>query len=98
MEHCVAAIIAWASSKVTLEPGDILACGTNHQGIGPIQDGETCEIEIEKIGRMAVKISDPLVRRWPFEVDTVFGADIREWKLGGTKGMPRNRFMPRIDK
>lgn len=98
MEHRVAAIIAWASSKVTLEPGDILACGTNHQGIGPIQDGEVCEIEIEKIGRMAVDISDPLGRRWPFEVDTVFGADIREWKLGGTKGMPRNRFMQRIDK
>jgi len=98
MEHCVAAIIAWASSKVTLEPGDILACGTNHQGIGPIQDGETCEIEIERIGGMSVRISDPLKRRWPFEVDAVFGADIREWKLGGTKGMPRNRFMQRIDK
>jgi hypothetical protein len=98
MEHGVAAIIAWASSKVTLEAGDILACGTNHQGIGPIQDGEVCEIEIEKIGRMAVKISDPLKRRWPFEIDAVFGADIREWKLGGTKGMPRNRFMQRIDR
>jgi len=97
MEHRVAAIIAWASSKVTLEPGDILACGTNHQGIGPIQDGEVCEIEIEKIGRMAVNVSDPLGRRWPFEVDTVFGADIREWKLGGTKGMPRNRFMQRMN-
>lgn len=97
MEHCVAAIIAWASSKVTLEPGDILACGTNHQGIGPIQDGEVCEIEIAKIGRMAVNISDPLKRRWPFEVDAVFGADIREWKLGGTKGMPRNRFMQRLE-
>jgi 2-keto-4-pentenoate hydratase/2-oxohepta-3-ene-1,7-dioic acid hydratase in catechol pathway len=97
MEHCVAAIIAWASSKVTLEPGDILACGTNHQGIGPIQDGEVCEIEIEKIGRMSVSISDPLGRRWPFEPDAVFGADIREWKLGGTKGAPRHRFMQRID-
>lgn len=98
MEHPVAAIIAWASSKVTLEPGDILACGTNHQGIGPIQDGEVCEIEIERIGRMSVSISDPLKRRWPFEPDTTFGADIREWKLGGTKGLPRNRFMQRIDK
>jgi 2-keto-4-pentenoate hydratase/2-oxohepta-3-ene-1,7-dioic acid hydratase in catechol pathway len=97
MENPVAAIIAWASSKVTLEPGDILACGTNHQGIGPIQDGETCEIEIERIGRMSVKISDPEKRRWPFEPDSVFSADIREWKLGGTKGAPRHRFMQRID-
>ena len=65
MEHSVAEIIAWASSKVTLEPGDVIGCGTNHQGIGPMQDGETCEIEIEHIGRMAVKVSDPLQRRWP---------------------------------
>ncbi|WP_340315817.1 fumarylacetoacetate hydrolase family protein [Rhizorhabdus argentea] len=97
MEHPVAAIIAWASSKVTLEPGDVLGCGTNHQGIGPMQDGETCEIEIEKIGRMSVNVVDPLKRRWPFRVDAQFGADIREWKLGGTRGAPKNVFMQRID-
>lgn len=98
MEHPVAAIIAWASSKVTLEPGDVIGCGTNHQGIGPIQNGELCEIEIERIGRMGVRISDPLDRRWPFQVDAQFGADIREWKLGGTKGFPKNVFMQRIDR
>jgi 2-keto-4-pentenoate hydratase/2-oxohepta-3-ene-1,7-dioic acid hydratase in catechol pathway len=98
MEHSVAAIIAWASSKVTLEPGDVLGCGTNHQGIGPMQDGETCEVEISGIGRMSVKVSDPLKRRWPFEKDAQFSADIREWKLGGTKGLPKNVFMQRIDR
>lgn len=98
MEHGVAQIIAWASSKVTLEPGDVLSCGTNHQGIGPMQDGETCEIAISQIGRMAVSVSDPHGRRWPFEPDATFSADIREWKLGGTKGAPRHRFLQRIDK
>jgi len=98
MEHPVAAIIAWASSKVTLEPGDILSCGTNHQGIGPMQDGETCTIEIERIGRMTVHVSDPLKRRWPFEPDRVFSKDIRDWKLGGTKGAPRHVFMQRNDR
>ena len=97
MEHPVAQIIAWASSKVTLAPGDVLACGTNHQGIGPIQDGEVSEIEIERIGRMRVTISDPLKRRWPFRIDSQFGADIREWKLNGTKGFPRNVFMQKIE-
>jgi hypothetical protein len=29
-----------------------------------LQDGETVEIEIQHIGRMALKVSDPLKRKW----------------------------------
>jgi len=46
---------------------------------------------------MRVTISDPLKRRWPFRIDSQFGADIREWKLNGTKGFPRNVFMQKIE-
>ncbi|MER3420078.1 MAG: hypothetical protein C4290_05935 [Chloroflexota bacterium] len=39
-----------------LGSSDVIACDTNHQGIGPIQDGESVEIEIERIGRMHVRV------------------------------------------
>jgi len=32
--------------------------------LGALQDGETVEIEIEKIGRMQLKVRDPLKRSW----------------------------------
>lgn len=95
MEHSVAALIAWASSKVTLDPGDVIGCGTNHQGIGPMQDGETCAMEIEKIGRLSVKVSDPLGRKWPFQIDPGIGKHVRDWKLTGTPGSLQHVFMQR---
>ena len=49
---------------MTMNTGDVLSCGTNHEGLGPLQDGETAEIEIEGVGRMAVTVSDPLARTW----------------------------------
>ena len=69
MENPVREIVAFASRVLPLKPGDVLACGVNHQGLGPLQDGERCEIEIEKIGRFGFEISDPQQRRWPVGVD-----------------------------
>ena len=64
MEHPVPELIEWASAIMTLHSGDILMCGTNHEGLGPLQDGEKVTIEIEKIGRMTLKVKDPLKRTW----------------------------------
>jgi len=64
MEHRVPALIEFASTIMTLNSGDVIACGTNHEGLGALQDGETVEIEIEKIGRMTLKVVDPLKRQW----------------------------------
>ena len=64
MEHRVPELIAFATSIMTLNTGDLLSCGTNHEGLGPLQDGELGEIEIQGIGRMAVHVSDPLKRSW----------------------------------
>ncbi|GBD10507.1 Ureidoglycolate lyase [bacterium HR23] len=72
MAHKIPALIAFSSWVCTLEPGDVIACGTNHQGIGPVQDGETVTIEIERIGRFSVKVSDPLKRSWPKAIDVEF--------------------------
>ncbi len=64
MEHYVPELIAFATTIMTLNSGDVIACGTNHEGLGPLQDGEVAEIEIQGIGRMSVNVSDPLKRIW----------------------------------
>ena len=46
------------------EPNDLIACGTNHEGLGALQDGEKVEIEIQNIGKMSVTVADPLKRKW----------------------------------
>jgi 2-keto-4-pentenoate hydratase/2-oxohepta-3-ene-1,7-dioic acid hydratase in catechol pathway len=64
MEHRVPELIAFASRNLTLRSGDLICCGTNHEGLGPVQDGETVEILIHGIGRMALRVEDPLKRTW----------------------------------
>lgn len=64
MEHRVPEIIEFASMVMTLNSGDVLACGTNHEGLGYLQDGESVEICIHGIGRMRLQVEDPLGRRW----------------------------------
>ncbi|HEY3058796.1 MAG TPA: fumarylacetoacetate hydrolase family protein [Chloroflexota bacterium] len=64
MEHRVPELIEFASRTLTLRSGDLICCGTNHEGLGPVQDGETVEMLIHGIGRMALKVEDPLARTW----------------------------------
>jgi 2-keto-4-pentenoate hydratase/2-oxohepta-3-ene-1,7-dioic acid hydratase in catechol pathway len=64
MEHRVPELVEFASTIMTLNTGDLIACGTNHEGLGALQDGETVEIDIESIGRMSLKVADPLRRTW----------------------------------
>lgn len=73
MEHRVPELIAFASTVMTLNTGDLIACGTNHEGLGALQDGETVAIEIERIGRMSLNVVDPLRRSW--ERGVYMGAD-----------------------
>ncbi len=42
-------LVANISQTLTLEPGDVILTGTP-SGVGPIQPGDTTEVEIEKIG------------------------------------------------
>jgi 2-keto-4-pentenoate hydratase/2-oxohepta-3-ene-1,7-dioic acid hydratase in catechol pathway len=73
MEHRVPELVEFASTVMTLNTGDLIACGTNHEGLGALQDGETVEIEIQHIGRMALDVADPLKRKW--ERGIYMGAD-----------------------
>lgn len=45
----IPAIIAFVSKNFTLYPGDIILTGTP-SGVGPLEDGDTVEVEIEGIG------------------------------------------------
>ncbi len=67
MAHKIPRCIEWVSSIHPLEPGDVLACGTNHRGLNPFQDGDLVELETEPLGRLHVKIRDDLKRTWTRE-------------------------------
>ena len=73
MEHHVPELVEFATTVMTMMSGDIIACGTNHEGLGALQDGETVEIEVQGIGRMSLKVADPLKRTW--ERGVYMGAD-----------------------
>ena len=67
MAHKIPRCIEWASSVHTLEPGDVLATGTNHRGLSSLQDGDSVELECDGLGRLAVNVRDDLKRTWSRE-------------------------------
>lgn len=67
MAHKIPECIEFVSSLHDLEPGDILATGTNHRGLNPFMDGDRIELEVEGLGRLAVDVRDDLKRRWKRE-------------------------------
>jgi 2-keto-4-pentenoate hydratase/2-oxohepta-3-ene-1,7-dioic acid hydratase in catechol pathway len=69
MEYAIPEILAFISSVMTLVPGDIILCGTNHQGLGALQDGDQVEMTIEGVGTLAVSVRDPQRREWPRGID-----------------------------
>ena len=73
MEHPVPELVEFATAIMTLNTGDLIACGTNHEGLGPLQDGEVVDFEIQNIGRMRLSVRDPLKRTW--EKGIYMGAD-----------------------
>jgi 2-keto-4-pentenoate hydratase/2-oxohepta-3-ene-1,7-dioic acid hydratase in catechol pathway len=74
MEYSVIEVLAFISSFMTLVPGDVILCGTNHQGLGALQDGDRCEMTIEGIGTLGVSVRDPLRREWPRGIDEEMAA------------------------
>jgi 2-keto-4-pentenoate hydratase/2-oxohepta-3-ene-1,7-dioic acid hydratase in catechol pathway len=64
MAHNIPRCVEWVTSIHTLEPGDILATGTNHRGLNPFMDGDSIDIETEGLGRLSFKVRDDLKRTW----------------------------------
>ncbi|WP_413810784.1 fumarylacetoacetate hydrolase family protein [Streptomyces sp. OE57] len=51
-----ARFLAYASTVTVLEPGDIITTGTP-AGVAPVQDGDTVELTVQRIGRLTVQVS-----------------------------------------
>lgn len=67
MAHKIRRCIEWVSAIHTLNPGDILATGTNHRGLNAFQDGDVVELETQGLGRLKINVRDDLKRVWSRE-------------------------------
>ncbi len=74
MEYSVVEVLAFISGYMTLVPGDVIMTGTNHQGLGAVQNGDRIEMTIERIGALAVSVRDPQGREWPRGIDEEMAA------------------------
>ncbi len=64
MAHQIPRIIKWVSSIHDLEPGDVVATGTNHRGLSAFQDGDRIDMTIEGLGTLTFNVQDDLKRTW----------------------------------
>ena len=64
MAHAIPRCIEFVSSVHPIEPGDVLATGTNHRGLNPFMDGDEIELEIEQVGHLSIRVRDDLKRTW----------------------------------
>jgi 2-keto-4-pentenoate hydratase/2-oxohepta-3-ene-1,7-dioic acid hydratase in catechol pathway len=67
MAHKIPRCIEWVTSIHTLEPGDVLATGTNHRGLSAFMDGDRIELETEGMGVLTFNVKDDLKRTWARE-------------------------------
>ena len=64
MAHKIPRIIEWVSSIHDLEPGDVVATGTNHRGLSAFQDGDRVNLEVQGLGNLNFGVRDALKRTW----------------------------------
>jgi 2-keto-4-pentenoate hydratase/2-oxohepta-3-ene-1,7-dioic acid hydratase in catechol pathway len=64
MAHKIPRCIEWVTSIHALEPGDVLATGTNHRGLSAFMDGDLVELETQGLGRLRLHVRDDLKRTW----------------------------------
>ncbi len=77
MAHQIRELVSEFSKITTLEPGDVVATGVNHQQIGAVQDGDVIRMEIKELGpALVIRISDPSKREWPRGIDTDMAARV----------------------
>jgi 2-keto-4-pentenoate hydratase/2-oxohepta-3-ene-1,7-dioic acid hydratase in catechol pathway len=90
MAHKIPRCIEWVTSIHTLEPGDVLATGTNHRGLSAFQDGDRIELETEGVGRLGIRVRDDLKRTWARETRL----ERQEKKLEGTTPQLTGKHAP----
>lgn len=84
MAHKIPACIEFATHITPLGPGDLISTGTNHQGLGAIQDGDEITLEVQNIGKIHLRVEDPLKREWPRGIDQ----ETAERMQGSNSGNP----------
>ena len=91
MAHRIPRCIEWVSAIHPLEPGDVLATGTNHRGLSAFQDGDLIELETEGLGRLRVHVRDDLKRTWARETRL----DRQQKGLDGTTPQLTGKYAPK---
>ena len=91
MANKIPRCIEWISSIHTLEPGDVVATGTNHRGLNPFLDGDQIELEGEGMGRLHFQIRDDLKRTWARETRL----DRQQKKLEGATPQLTGKYAPK---
>jgi len=69
MERPVGELLTYISSMTTLHPGDLICCGTNHQGLGSMQDGDAVVTTVSGVGSFTIHVRDEHQRAWQRGVD-----------------------------
>lgn len=76
MERPVRELMTYISSVTTLHPGDVICCGTNHQGLGSMQDGDRVVTSVSGVGSFTIHVQDDLKREWRRGIDREAGARV----------------------
>jgi 2-keto-4-pentenoate hydratase/2-oxohepta-3-ene-1,7-dioic acid hydratase in catechol pathway len=82
MERPITELVSYLSSVMTLNPGDVICCGTNHQGLGSMQDGDDVTTTVEGIGSFTLHTRDEHARAWQRGVDEEMARRVRETGTG----------------
>jgi 2-keto-4-pentenoate hydratase/2-oxohepta-3-ene-1,7-dioic acid hydratase in catechol pathway len=69
--------ISYISGVTTLHPGDVICCGTNHQGLGAMQDGDEVVTSITGIGSFTLHVKDDKKRTWERGIDQAMAERVR---------------------
>ena len=77
IERPIDELLAYISSVTTLRPGDVICCGTNHQGLGAMQDGDEVVTTVSGIGSFTLHVRDSDARQWQRGVDEEMAARVR---------------------
>jgi 2-keto-4-pentenoate hydratase/2-oxohepta-3-ene-1,7-dioic acid hydratase in catechol pathway len=82
MERPIKELMTYLSSVTTLNPGDVICCGTNHQGLGSMQEGDAVKTSISGIGGFTLYVKDEHDRAWKRGIDEEMARRVRETGSG----------------
>jgi 2-keto-4-pentenoate hydratase/2-oxohepta-3-ene-1,7-dioic acid hydratase in catechol pathway len=77
MERPIPELLTYISSVTTLHPGDVICCGTNHQGLGSVQDGDAVVTTVSGIGSFTLHVRDEHERAWQRGIDREAGERVK---------------------